>query len=107
VIDLQRLTRTLPPLLEGLPQQHADGPAISVLMCLLGESNGSLPLATIAQRTDLSLTSVTTAAERLQNHGILLNDGPDPNGSRFQINPNLCFTGPAPEQSKHTHADLS
>ncbi|MER6684654.1 hypothetical protein [Streptomyces olivaceoviridis] len=83
----------LSPILESLPQQHVDGPAISVLMCLLAEGDEAPSPSAIAERTHLDVTSVTATVQRLQTLGILLADGTGPE-TRLRISPVVAVTGP-------------
>lgn len=94
----------LPPILESLPQQHVDGPAISVLMCLLAQGDEALPPSAIAERTHLDVTSVTATVQRLQTLGILLADDTG-SENRLRISPDIAMTGPGtPELPQDTQA---
>ncbi|MGW1039433.1 MarR family transcriptional regulator [Streptomyces sp. NPDC002547] len=95
----------LPPILESLPQRHVDGPAISVLMCLLAQGDQDLSPSAIAERTDLDVTSVTATIQRLQTLGILLADDTG-SGNRLRISPHVAMTGPGlSELPQDTQAD--
>ncbi|MER5578176.1 hypothetical protein [Streptomyces massasporeus] len=94
----------LPPILESLPQQHVDGPAISVLMCLLAQGDEALPPSAIAERTHLDVTSVTATVQRLQTLGILLADGTG-SETRLRVSPDVAVAGPGtPELPQDTQA---